>query len=64
MKERIIKWFNAIITFSKGVDNLYLKFILTVIAIALIYIVLGLQDIAENLPSTFDGNIWGSVSVD
>ena len=64
MKKKMYRWFNNTIVYFKGVDNLYLKFILTVIAIALIYIVLGLQDIAENLPSTFDGNIWGSVSVD
>jgi hypothetical protein len=71
MKEKIIKWFNAIITFLKGVDNLYLKFILTVIAFALVYLCFGLEDvvnelehIARNLPDTFDGYISGSVSVD
>jgi TM2 domain-containing membrane protein YozV len=64
MKDKIADWINAIILFFKGVDNLYLKFILTVIAIALIYIGLGIQDISENLPSTFDGYISGSVSID
>lgn len=49
---------NKVITIFKGVDNLYLKFILTIIAIALIVI-------ASKLPNSNDDlNVSGSVSID
>ena len=64
MKEKLLLWYNTAVSYLQGVDNLYLKFILTIIAISLIYIGFGLQDIADNLPSTFDGWIRGNISVD
>ena len=64
MKDSVMRFFQKVITFFKGIDNLYFKFILTVIAIALICIVFRLSDIANNLPDTFDGFVSGSVSID
>lgn len=64
MKDKLLRFVQQTVTFFKGVDNLYLKFILTVIAIALICAVGRLSDIADNLPSTFDGYVSGSVSID
>jgi len=55
----------------KGIENLYQKIILTVIAIALISlcvelgsVVNGLNKIARNLPETFDGYIQGGITID
>ena len=57
-KETIKNNWNKVITIFKGVDNLYLKFILTIIAIALIVI-------ASKLPNSNDDlNVSGSVSID
>ena len=57
-KEVLKKNLNKVITIFKGVDNLYLKFILTIIAIVLIVI-------ASKLPNSNDDlNISGSVSID
>lgn len=57
-KETIKNSWNKVITIFKGVDNLYLKFILTIIAIALIVI-------ASKLPNSNDDlNVSGSVSID
>lgn len=71
MKESIKNWFSNTITYFKGVDNLYQKVVLTVIAIALVLlcfelgnVVDALHNIARNLPDTFDGGISGSVSID
>ena len=57
-KEVLKKNLHKVITIFKGVDNLYLKFILTIIAIVLIVI-------ASKLPNSNDDlNISGSVSID
>lgn len=58
-KETIKNSWNKVIAFFKGVDNLYLKFILTIIAIALLAI-------AIKLPSPNEDyyNVRGSVSID
>jgi hypothetical protein len=71
MKESIMNWFSNTITYFKGVDNLYQKVVLTVMAIALVIlcfelgnVVDALHKIARNLPDTFDGYINGSISID
>lgn len=58
-KETLKKGWFKVVDFFKGVDNLYVKFILTIIAIALLVI-------ASKLPSSNDGyvNVSGSVSID
>ena len=55
-KETIKDCWSKVITFLKGVDNLYMKFILTIIAIALLVI-------ASKLPSSNDGSVDVSGSV-
>ena len=58
-KETIKKGWTKVVDYFKGIDNLYMKFILTIIAIALLVI-------AKKLPSSYDGDmrVSGSVSID
>ena len=56
-KETINNSWNKVITIFKGVDNLYLKFILTIIAIALIVIASKLPNSNDDLNVIISGSI-------
>lgn len=57
MKEKVFKWGNIIVNYFRGIENLYLKFILTIIALALV-------DIAINLSCDRHVDVGGSVIID
>lgn len=47
--EKIKQLIKQVIAYCNGIDNFYFKFILTIIAIALIWIAIGIEDIVEKI---------------
>ncbi len=61
-KETFKKGWSKVITFFKGIENLYLKFILTIIAVALLVIAYKLANTDLNYVEV-GGDVWINGSI-